>query len=166
MAHLVRLHQGSCGDWQPRQRPDAVITNPPWGNRLMGAKVEDSSALEATWTELGLFVKVSASLQQSRRTGTPPQGCWQHLLNCDVLEQATLLHSCCDCVEAAEVSQRAAADVIRLCRHANFTVGASGLSVCETEGLMGTAADLCRHTAVRLRSSYSRATRAPPSGSA
>ena len=62
VAHLVHLHQGSCGEWQPRQRPDAVITNPPWGNRLMGAEADDSSALEATWTELGLFLKVSTSL--------------------------------------------------------------------------------------------------------
>ena len=59
VAHLMHLHQGSCGDWQPRRRPDRVITNPPWGNRLMGAEADDSSVLEATWTELGLFLKVS-----------------------------------------------------------------------------------------------------------
>ncbi|CAK0784504.1 hypothetical protein CVIRNUC_007708 [Coccomyxa viridis] len=57
VAHLMHLHQGSCGEWQPRQRPDQVITNPPWGNRLMDAEADDSSALEATWTELGLFLK-------------------------------------------------------------------------------------------------------------
>ena len=62
VAHLMHLHQGSCGEWQPRQRPDQVITNPPWGNRLMDAEADDSSALEATWTELGLFLKVSVYL--------------------------------------------------------------------------------------------------------
>ena len=71
VAHLVHLHQGSCGEWQPRQRPDQIITNPPWGNRLMGAEADDSSALEATWTELGLFLKVSTSLQHPRRIDTP-----------------------------------------------------------------------------------------------
>ena len=60
MAHLLDFHQGACGQWEPRQRPDVVVTNPPWGNRLMANDGESNSMsqLEATWTELGLFLKV------------------------------------------------------------------------------------------------------------
>ena len=60
MAHLLDFHQGACGQWEPRQRPDVVVTNPPWGNRLMANDGESysMSQLEATWTELGLFLKV------------------------------------------------------------------------------------------------------------
>ena len=60
VAHLLDFHQGACGQWEPRQRPDVVVTNPPWGNRLMANEGESYSVsqLEATWTELGLFLKV------------------------------------------------------------------------------------------------------------
>ena len=62
VAHLVRLHEGACGAWQPKRRPDILVTNPPWGNRLLAleydAPPEQVSALEAAWTELGLFLKV------------------------------------------------------------------------------------------------------------
>ena len=105
MAHLVHLHQGSCGDWQPRQRPDRVITNPPWGNRLMGAEADDSSALEATWTELGLFLKVSTSLHRLGRTDAPLQGCWQHLQTVLCFGQAVSMPCCCVCLETGEAPQ-------------------------------------------------------------
>ena len=68
MAHIVKLNQGSCEAWEPRGRPDLVVTNPPWGNRLMGPDAEDAP-LEATWKELGLFLKVcpmSFSLHSDR----------------------------------------------------------------------------------------------------
>ncbi len=60
LAHLLDLHQGACRHWEPRQRPDVVVTNPPWGNRLMAndGEADSMSQLEATWTELGLFLKV------------------------------------------------------------------------------------------------------------
>ena len=60
VAHLLDFHQGACGQWEPRQRPDVIVTNPPWGNRLMANDGESysMSQLEATWTELGLFLKV------------------------------------------------------------------------------------------------------------
>ena len=66
VAHLVRLHESTCGAWQPQQRPDILVTNPPWGNRLMAleydAPADQVSALEAAWTELGLFLKVCRRL--------------------------------------------------------------------------------------------------------
>ena len=58
---IVHFTQGACQAWKPRQRPNLVITNPPWGNRLMGLDYDapdQMSVLEATWTELGLFFKV------------------------------------------------------------------------------------------------------------
>ncbi len=69
MAHLVRLHEGTCGGWEPRQRPGIVITNPPWGNRLMALEYDapnQLSALEAAWTELGLFLKVCSDIHCNR----------------------------------------------------------------------------------------------------
>ena len=64
VAHLVHLHEGTCGDWAPRQRPHMIVTNPPWGNRLMALEYDSpdqQSALEAAWTELGLFLKVCSA---------------------------------------------------------------------------------------------------------
>ena len=65
VAHLLRLHEGTCGGWEPQQRPGIVITNPPWGNRLMALEYDapnQLSALEAAWTELGLFLKVRSKI--------------------------------------------------------------------------------------------------------
>lgn len=117
MAHLMHLHQGSCGEWQPRQRPEQVITNPPWGNRLMGAEADDSSALEATWTELGLFLKVSDYLHRLRRIDLPLQGCWQHLQTVLCLGQAVSTPCCCVCVETAEEPEAYWHERLHLCSY-------------------------------------------------
>jgi 23S rRNA G2445 N2-methylase RlmL len=61
MRQVIRLSQGACADWAPAQKPFMVVTNPPWGVRLTGSDSGSSSeaaGLEATWRELGLFLKV------------------------------------------------------------------------------------------------------------
>ncbi|BDA44812.1 Ribosomal RNA large subunit methyltransferase K/L [Coccomyxa sp. Obi] len=72
MSKLVKLTQGPCLQWRPAQRPTMVVTNPPWGTRLLGqtqqpgsfprqAEEADGASsetdLEAAWTDLGLFLK-------------------------------------------------------------------------------------------------------------
>lgn len=37
MGKMVTLTQGAVAQWRPRQRPEFVVTNPPWGNRLLGS---------------------------------------------------------------------------------------------------------------------------------
>lgn len=34
--HLIRLYHGDCADWELPYTPQLVISNPPWGQRLMG----------------------------------------------------------------------------------------------------------------------------------
>jgi 23S rRNA G2445 N2-methylase RlmL len=34
----VRLRHGSCASWQLPAVPDMVVTNPPWGRRLLGSR--------------------------------------------------------------------------------------------------------------------------------
>lgn len=35
MSHLIKWHDGPCGQWTPRQTPSTVVVNPPWGLRLL-----------------------------------------------------------------------------------------------------------------------------------
>jgi 23S rRNA G2445 N2-methylase RlmL len=37
VGRIVRLGQGDCRGWVPGLKPDLVVTNPPWGNRLLAA---------------------------------------------------------------------------------------------------------------------------------
>jgi 23S rRNA G2445 N2-methylase RlmL len=44
VAPLLRLTQAPVSTWRPVATPTLVVTNPPWGLRLMGAAGDDSSS--------------------------------------------------------------------------------------------------------------------------
>lgn len=44
MSRLVKLTHGPCLQWRPAQRPAMVVTNPPWGTRLLGQTHQPASA--------------------------------------------------------------------------------------------------------------------------
>ena len=37
VSHLITFRSGTCGEWQLPSPPQLVVTNPPWGGRIMGA---------------------------------------------------------------------------------------------------------------------------------
>lgn len=55
MRPMIRLHKGECRDWRLPRPPALVVSNPPWGQRLLNPEREDSfsrgdeSDLEAWW---------------------------------------------------------------------------------------------------------------------
>ncbi|PRW59721.1 RNA methylase [Chlorella sorokiniana] len=55
MQPMIRLHKGECRDWRLPRPPTLVVSNPPWGQRLLNPDREDSfsrgdeSDLEAWW---------------------------------------------------------------------------------------------------------------------
>ena len=52
---MIRLHHGECRDWRLPRPPALVVSNPPWGQRLLNPEREDSfsrgdeSNVEAWW---------------------------------------------------------------------------------------------------------------------
>jgi 23S rRNA G2445 N2-methylase RlmL len=89
--HLVRLHLGECAEWQLPHPPQLVVSNPPWGQRLMAAAAEQAQEAEgdyeggdrrarprrgavarevpeelaASWNSLGAFLKRQAGGAQA-----------------------------------------------------------------------------------------------------
>ena len=71
MQKSVRLHLGNSADWKLPRKPDLVVTNPPWGVRLLGRaqsvrgaadsvpEPDDMSnqELDDTWSDLRMFLK-------------------------------------------------------------------------------------------------------------
>jgi putative N6-adenine-specific DNA methylase len=67
--NAIHFTCGTCEDWRGLdKRPDLVVTNPPWGQRLLSTSSADasvlndedflqSSGLQESWTELGSFLK-------------------------------------------------------------------------------------------------------------
>lgn len=68
-SRVIHFRGGPCEDWRGLERqPDLVVTNPPWGQRLMSSSSADAgllddsdfverSGLRASWMELGSFMK-------------------------------------------------------------------------------------------------------------
>ena len=44
MGKLVKLTHGPCLEWRPARRPAMVVTNPPWGTRLLGQTHQHGSS--------------------------------------------------------------------------------------------------------------------------
>lgn len=62
---LIRLHHGECSEWTLPANPPLtlVVSNPPWGQRLMAddeVNEDGESALAAAWKSLGTFLKREA----------------------------------------------------------------------------------------------------------
>lgn len=69
LSDMISFDNGNCAEWEPSTTPDRVITNPPWGQRLMSeSRGEDQgilddetflerSGLVQSWRELGSFLK-------------------------------------------------------------------------------------------------------------
>lgn len=38
MGALIEISHGPCVGWRPAARPRLVVSNPPWGNRLLGGR--------------------------------------------------------------------------------------------------------------------------------
>jgi 23S rRNA G2445 N2-methylase RlmL len=73
VGRVIRFSQGDCGAWVPELKPDLLVTNPPWGTRLLagggrggaeggrggaaGGGSETSAELEGAWSALSQFVK-------------------------------------------------------------------------------------------------------------
>lgn len=64
---MIEIRQGTCESWVLPRNPDIVITNPPWGQRLLGEREVgkpseslDTDSLERTWGSLGYFLKHQA----------------------------------------------------------------------------------------------------------
>lgn len=55
---LITLQQGSCDRFEPSRKPDIVVSNPPWGQRL---DREDEETLQEPWRQLGSFLRRECS---------------------------------------------------------------------------------------------------------
>jgi hypothetical protein len=51
--HLLRLHQGDCAEWQLPRAPTLVVSNPPWGQRLMGGEGVSGRQAGGAWVRGG-----------------------------------------------------------------------------------------------------------------
>ena len=91
LQRMIRLSKGACAQWAPARKPSMVVTNPPWGVRLAGGEggsSSEASGLEATWRELGLFLKVLALRSAAFHTFAPARA-------------RALKHHCCDSLPAS-----------------------------------------------------------------
>jgi putative N6-adenine-specific DNA methylase len=52
LAGRIEVHQGDTAEFVPPTRPELVVTNPPYGDRLQS----DPVALEQSWSALGRFL--------------------------------------------------------------------------------------------------------------
>jgi putative N6-adenine-specific DNA methylase len=52
LAGRIEVHQGDTAEFVPPTRPEMVVTNPPYGDRLQS----DPVALEQSWSALGRFL--------------------------------------------------------------------------------------------------------------
>lgn len=52
LADRIEVHQGDTAEFVPPTRPEIVVTNPPYGDRLQS----DPVALEQSWSALGRFL--------------------------------------------------------------------------------------------------------------
>lgn len=52
LAGRIEVHQGDTAEFVPPTRPEIVVTNPPYGDRLQS----DPAALEQSWSALGRFL--------------------------------------------------------------------------------------------------------------
>jgi len=52
LADRIEVHQGDVAEFVPPTRPEIVVTNPPYGDRLQS----DPVALEQSWSALGRFL--------------------------------------------------------------------------------------------------------------
>lgn len=52
LAGRIEVHQGDTAEFVPPTRPEMVVTNPPYGDRLQS----DPAALEQSWSALGRFL--------------------------------------------------------------------------------------------------------------
>eukprot|EP00803_Ostreobium_quekettii_P011429 evm.model.scf_1198EXC.3 EVM.evm.TU.scf_1198EXC.3 scf_1198EXC:29856-37483(+) len=50
----IKFHEGPCGLWIPDRKPDIVVVNPPWGERLTES---EGYRVEGSWVELGNFLR-------------------------------------------------------------------------------------------------------------
>ena len=72
LGDAIAFECGECRDFAPPMRPSMVVTNPPWGLRLLGpddrdrrpgrggsrsAEEGDEEAVRAPWTQLGGFLR-------------------------------------------------------------------------------------------------------------
>ena len=72
LGDAIAFECGECRDFAPPARPSMVVTNPPWGLRLLGpgdrdrrpgrggsrsAEEGDEEAVRAPWTQLGGFLR-------------------------------------------------------------------------------------------------------------
>ena len=72
LGDAIAFECGECQDFAPPARPSMVVTNPPWGLRLLGpgerdrrpgrggsrsAEEGDEEAVRAPWTQLGGFLR-------------------------------------------------------------------------------------------------------------
>ena len=67
--NIIQFNCGACEDWNCLdKKPELVVTNPPWGQRLLSSSSADarvlndeefleSSGLQQSWMELGSFLK-------------------------------------------------------------------------------------------------------------
>jgi len=51
---VIKFFNNPCGQWKPPQKPDLVVVNPPWGERLADS---DENKLKRSWEELGDFLR-------------------------------------------------------------------------------------------------------------
>lgn len=69
---MVRLHQGACVDWRLPRPPALVVSNPPWGQRLMGGHGDDSGG--GSGEDADAWWAAPEQQQQRQRRGAAPRG--------------------------------------------------------------------------------------------
>ncbi|KAF6264836.1 hypothetical protein COO60DRAFT_1698169 [Scenedesmus sp. NREL 46B-D3] len=53
MSQLIRLSQGPCGSWQPQATPSMVVSNPPWGRRLLSQEQQHEHSRSSSSSSRG-----------------------------------------------------------------------------------------------------------------